>query len=121
MFRLAHYFNKNIHVCIPSLFDDQQARSFKLVGIEESGLWLESAELAVILASPDKKRPSPGTASAFFPFSHIAWVMPELGMVSSTPPPVSSIQTHEVPAHTEPPTKTSHHHSSSPVHKKLKK
>src|SRR5438132_13813902 len=75
--KLAHYLNRVIWVSIPLLFDDGQARPYRLVDIEEQGLWLESEVLAKQLhfAEKEKKHSADTTVSAFFPFAQIAYVL----------------------------------------------
>jgi hypothetical protein len=72
--RLGQYHNKTILVSIPSLFDDDKPRLYKLVNIEPFGLWLESPELATRLVRP-KEQHAPETLAAFFPFARIAYVL----------------------------------------------
>jgi hypothetical protein len=72
---LASYFNKNILALIPSFSDDEHPRSYTLVGIEPSGLWLESEELQRKLHLSEKQKSSPATKAAFIPFSQISYVL----------------------------------------------
>ena len=97
MIRLAHYFNRNILVCIPSVFEDGQPRSCKLAGIEESGLWLESDELSKTLQRLGTEQPSQGVAAFFVPFSHIAYAVGEADTFAPAPqpPPTSVVQEKE--------------------------
>jgi hypothetical protein len=73
--KLAHFLNKTILLCIPSLYDDKQPRPYTLVGIEPCGVWLESEDLASTLLTSEKRRPPPTTLAAFVPFAQIAYVL----------------------------------------------
>jgi hypothetical protein len=73
MLNLANYFNKNILVLIPSFSDDP--RPYTLVGIEPSGLWLESEELQRKLHTSEKQQSSTATKAAFVPFAQISYVI----------------------------------------------
>lgn len=95
MIRLANFFNKTLLVCIPSIFEDQQPRPFKLVGIEEQGLWLESPELAETLQCHERIRSPDGAMAVFFPFSHIAYVMPEAHPLALVPRPPMHVEKRE--------------------------
>ncbi|SRR6266481_5873692 len=75
MSNLANYFNKNVLVLIPSFSHDEQPHSYTLVGIEPSGLWLESEELERKLYPSDKQQTSSATKAAFVPFSQISYVL----------------------------------------------
>lgn len=130
MIRLAHFFNKTILVCIPSLFEDQQLRPFKLVGIEEAGLWLESEELAKILQPPEGTKSLQRVAAVFFPFSHIAYATaeaPPLAFALPLAPPAEHKEPRPVEhkeqrhVHTNPAPKTEPRHATSGMHKKRKK
>ena len=52
---VARYLNKTVMVSIPALFDDRACRSFRLVGAELNGLWLQSDELIRILLPEDRR------------------------------------------------------------------
>ena len=122
MIRLAHYFNKTILVCIPSLFEDQQPRTVKLVGIEESGLWLKSGELAELFQSPEGTVSVHGAVAAFFPFSHIAYVMPEVHPQALVVRPVIGVETRKPQRRQlEKPPKTESHRRHPGTHRKGKK
>jgi hypothetical protein len=120
MIRLAHYFNKTILACIPSLFEDQRPRRFKLVGIEESGLWLEGEEFAGVLQTEEQAIYPPGAAAAFFPYAQIAYLTPDVypyaaGSVAPPCPPSQTTggQTPERPGKAE-----KKHSGSEPKRKK---
>jgi len=93
---LHHYFNKAVLVCIRSLFDDQRPRSYKLVGIGDTGVWLESAELAEAIEAPERTRSAQGTVAAFFPYSHIAYILPETPSAPLAPLPATLVKRPEV-------------------------
>jgi hypothetical protein len=122
MIRLAHYFNKTILVCIPSVFEDEQPRPFKLIGIEDFGLWLESEELTRTLQSGESTQSSQVPVAAFFPFSHIAYAMAETHSISLAPKPVASTESKEPQRHhDERPSKHEQRHKTSTSHGKRKK
>lgn len=70
---LANYFNKNILVLISSISNDP--RPYTLVGIEPSGLWLESEELQRKLHTSEKQQSSTATKAVFVPFAQISYVL----------------------------------------------
>lgn len=72
---LANYFNKNILVLIPSFSDDKQPRLYTLVGIEPSGIWLESEELQRKLHTSEKQQSSTASKAVFVPFAQISYVL----------------------------------------------
>jgi hypothetical protein len=77
MIHLSSYVNKTIHVCIPRMGEEKETQPFKLVGVEEFGLWLEGEDLSDKLHSR-KEKSSPQIAKAiFFPYSEIAYVLVE--------------------------------------------
>lgn len=119
MIRLSQYFNKTLLVCIPFLFEDRQPRRFKLVGLEESGLWLESEELADPLQYPEEAKSPEKTVAAFVPFSHIAFVMPEVHPLTLLP----RLPTRTDSAHhpVEKPAKSEAHEKHPRSHQKKKK
>src|SRR6266849_5188923 len=99
MIRLAHNFNKTIRLCVASLFEDQQPRTFKLVRTEEFDLWLESEELAKTLEPQEGTRPPQAIAAAFFPFSHIAYVLAATCPMPVAPMPQISVEPKEPQRH----------------------
>ena len=80
---LTQYFNRTVLVSIPALFEDGFCRSFKLIGAELNGLWLQSEELKKRLLSDDTPRHIVQMeSSVFVPFAQIAAVL-----VPTGPPP----------------------------------
>lgn len=69
--RLGHSVNKAVLVSIPLIFSDARPRDCRLIGLEPTGLWLESAELWRA-AFPDDERPS---GAVFVPFTHIVFLV----------------------------------------------
>jgi hypothetical protein len=65
--KLANYLGKTIYVSVPAFHDGGEPRAFTLLGVEDCGLWLDSAN----------KRDSSVAAGAsplLVPFAHIAYV-----------------------------------------------
>src|SRR6266704_2667507 len=77
--KLAHFLDRTIYVSISSLFDDLHARPFKLIAIDEHGVWLESELLTerVQLEAKERKHFASTTTLAFFPFSQITYAVGE--------------------------------------------
>jgi hypothetical protein len=82
----ARCLNKTIFVSIPALFEDVACRAYKLVGVEFSGLWLQSDELTHRLLSEDMKDIASMAPVVFVPFTQIAGVL----IATSVPPPKAS-------------------------------
>ncbi len=80
--RLGHSVNKAVLVSIPPIFSDVRPRDCRVIGLEPTGLWLESPDLWRI-AFPDAERP-PG--AVFVPFTHIAYLV-EARPAAAAPPP----------------------------------
>ena len=72
---VARYLNKTVMVSIPALFDDRACRSFRLVGAELNGLWLQSDELIRILLPEDRRDLAYRQPVVFIPFAQIAGVL----------------------------------------------
>jgi hypothetical protein len=89
--RLGHSINKTVLVSIPPIFLDARPRDCRVIGLEPTGLWLESAELWRT-AFPDEERPS---GAVFVPFTHIAF------LVEARPPTTRPSPS----ARTDPPTR----------------
>lgn len=96
---LGKYLNKKILVCIPTLFEDEKCRPYKLIGIELFGLWLEGADLASRFLAPEYKSTTPVTWAVFIPFSQIA------GVAIATPSAASPPGQPATPAQTQAPDK----------------
>jgi hypothetical protein len=62
--KLAHYLNGTISVSIPSLFGDDQPRPYKLIVLEEQGLWLQGKDLTERLNSEQALHSGAGTSAA---------------------------------------------------------
>jgi hypothetical protein len=80
---LGHHLNKTVLVAIPSIFGNVEPRTCTLTGIEVSGVWLVSPELARKFSHPGDKRPTP---SIFVPFAQIACLL-EPGLTDRNPAP----------------------------------
>ena len=95
--RLGHSVNKAVLVSIPPIFSDARPRDCRVVGLEPTGLWLESADLWRI-AFPDAERPP---SAVFVPFTHIAYLV-EAPRPAVAPPPSARTETEarQVPSKT---------------------
>jgi hypothetical protein len=71
----ARYVNKTVLVSIPTLFEDGTCRPFQLLGVELTGLWLQSDELTRRLEPDGAYRMASMNAIAFVPFGNIAGVL----------------------------------------------
>jgi hypothetical protein len=81
---LAHHLNKIVLVAIPSIFGDEQPKPCTLLGIEGSGVWLESTDLAKKLLGPKEKR---SHVPIFVPFTQVVYLIePDL---NSDPNPLA--------------------------------
>lgn len=69
---LGHHVNKSVLVSVPSIFSDDDAHSCVLLGIEPSGLWLESEELTEALFA---KTEMEGIRKVFIPFAQIRYLV----------------------------------------------
>jgi len=89
---LTRLLNKTVFVSIPALFDDKTCRPYKLLGIELTGLWLQSEELTDRLVADDSAFLKDLAPMVFVPFSHIAGVLAPTGMPAApaTPKTVNS-------------------------------
>lgn len=75
MNKLHHHLQKTVFVSIPGLVGDDQARPYKLIGVEPCGLWLER-EVSVADQSASKDRqPGRGVGAALVPFAQIAYLL----------------------------------------------
>jgi hypothetical protein len=84
---LGQHLNKNVLVSIPTIFKDSRPRACVLMGIETSGLWLESRDLAERLLNHHDGKPVP---PIFVPFTQVAFLLePEVVV-----PPDSSPNRH---------------------------
>jgi hypothetical protein len=72
---LSQFLNRTVLVCIPLLHDDKRPRPYTLVGIEVSGVWLESEDLTKSLRPSGKREPPPMIKAAFIPFTQIAHIL----------------------------------------------
>jgi hypothetical protein len=72
---LTSYLNQTVSICIPAI--DEQARPYKLLGIELYGLWLEGADPTggLLTGTLDGDRAAPMTLTAFVPFAQIGCVV----------------------------------------------
>ena len=69
---LGHHVNKLVLVSIPSIFADSEPHICKLVGIEPSGLWLESEDLTRTIFPNTESGP---VKNVFIPFAQIAYLV----------------------------------------------
>jgi hypothetical protein len=81
---LGQHLNKSVSVSIPIIFKDEASHACKLVGIEVSGLWLESEEFGSMLF-PNLKESEP--PRIFVPFGQILFLVEASG--PKPQPPVS--------------------------------
>lgn len=85
---LAQYCNRTVLVSIPALFEDGFCRSYKLIGAELNGLWLQSEELTKrLLSNETPQRLAQMELAVFVPFAQIAAVL-----VTTGPPPKEFMQ-----------------------------
>jgi hypothetical protein len=85
---LGHQVNKPVLVSMPAIFRDGELLACTLIGIETSGLWLESSDLVNTLRA-DSAAESP--KKIFVPFTQIAFLMegpvaPPSGGTGAAPP-----------------------------------
>jgi len=73
--KVAHFLNRTILVSIPSLFEDGEARPFKLLDIEAQGLWLQSDEATARLLTNEMQAYAATAPAIFVPFAQIAAVL----------------------------------------------
>jgi hypothetical protein len=93
--KLAHYLGRTIYVAIDALFEDREARPFRLIAIDDHGVWLESEILPENVNLEESVREetlSPhSTTLAFFPFCRITYAVGERYYLRpTTRPPESS-------------------------------
>jgi len=84
---LARYINKTVFVSIPTLFDDGECRPYTLMGVEISGLWLQSKELTDRLLSDEDMGLAELDPVAFVPFAQIAGVVIATSLPGARPNP----------------------------------
>jgi hypothetical protein len=73
--KLSGYVNKSILVSIPALFNDGKCRAFTLLGVEFTGLWLQSDDLAERLLCNETREYQSAGPVAFIPYAQIAAVL----------------------------------------------
>jgi hypothetical protein len=73
--KLGHLLNKTVLVSIPTLFDDGACRSYKLLGVELHGLWLQSDDLSQRLLADNQQVLVSASPVVFVPFAQIAGVL----------------------------------------------
>jgi hypothetical protein len=78
--KLGHLVNKPVMVSIPAILGGAEPRSFRLVGLEPAGLWLEATDLSGTAISTAGLLP----AALFVPFTQIAYLLeaPRLPVVA---------------------------------------
>jgi len=92
---LTRYINKSVYVSLPTLFEDGMCRAFTLLGVEITGLWLQSDELTKRLVPEHMSNLASLAPVVFIPFAHIAGVL-----VATIPPapaaatPAQPVQEH---------------------------
>ena len=74
---LSHFLNKEkaVFVVIPAIFGDERPRACTLVGIEVSGVWLQSDDLSGTLFRTCEVRVPPTNPNVFVPFAQIAYLV----------------------------------------------
>jgi len=72
---LIRYLNKTLFISIPSLFEDGNARSHTLLGVEMNGLWLQSEDLTDRLLRDEGRELVKLNPAVFVPFAQIAGVL----------------------------------------------
>jgi hypothetical protein len=70
---LTSYLNQTVSICIPAI--DEQARPYKLLGIELYGLWLQGDDPTGGLLAGEVDAAEPTTLTAFVPFAQIGCVV----------------------------------------------
>jgi hypothetical protein len=72
---LASYINQTVSICIPAI--DEQARPYRLLGVELYGLWLQGDDPTggMLVAELETDPPTPTTLTAFVPFTQIGAVV----------------------------------------------
>jgi hypothetical protein len=73
--KLGHLLNKTVLVSIPTLFEDGACRSYKLLGVELHGLWLQSNDLSQRLLADNQQVLISASPVVFVPFAQIAGVL----------------------------------------------
>jgi hypothetical protein len=73
--RLGHLLNRTVLVSIPTLFEDGVCRSYKLLGVELHGLWLQSNDLSQRLLADNQRVLVSASPVVFVPFAQIAGVL----------------------------------------------
>lgn len=71
---LTKYVGKAILVSIPALSEDLRCRSYRLIGIELIGLWLEAEDLRGAFLADEHRSHDMVRWSFFVPFTQIACV-----------------------------------------------
>lgn len=87
--KLFHHLNRAVYVSIPSLFDDGNPRRYRLVAIDDAGLWLENEELLERLVRTDARHAARERLVAFVPYAQITCLfeLPEAEPPPQRPPP----------------------------------
>lgn len=87
------HLNRTVLVSIPLLFGDGKCQAYMLRGVDEHGLWLESAALSTrLLHNADRQTYALNGQAAFVPFEHIAgvFVPAETPSAQPQPPPAAA-------------------------------
>jgi hypothetical protein len=71
--QLAKLVGRRVVVLGPKLLDQEKLETVTLLGVDEAGIWIESAEAANRIA--DKFRVKPASPAFFIPFAHITTII----------------------------------------------
>jgi hypothetical protein len=72
---LPRLINKTVFVSAPLIFENVECRAFTLLGVELTGLWLQSDELTKRLVPEHRRDLATLAPAVFVPFAHIAGVL----------------------------------------------
>jgi hypothetical protein len=94
--QLSKLIRRKIVVLGPALFDngkkDQKLETVTLVGVEASGIWVESEEALNRIADRFRVKPAAPTA-IFIPFAQITTILASIDSEAVTEPPAVSAET----------------------------
>jgi hypothetical protein len=93
--QLSKLIRRKIVVLGPALFDtgkkDQKLETVTLVGVESSGIWVESEEALDRIADRFRVKPAPPTA-LFIPFTQITTILASSESAAATEPAADSAE-----------------------------
>jgi hypothetical protein len=86
---LFQLLSRPIYAAIPSLHQDGNPRKYRLVAIDDAGLWLESEELLDRLVRADVRPSGQERLVVFVPYAQITCLfeLPEAGTLPRRPAP----------------------------------